>query len=200
MSTRIAPLEPPHGVEVRAALARMMPRNSPVEPLKLFRVFARNLPFAAAIGPIGGYMLSRGQNGGAGYDARTRELVIDRVTARCGCEYEWGVHIASYAQAAELTEAQIYALVHGGPDDPCWSARDRAILTMVDELHDSGTLSDASFAALAAHFDAERVIELLALAGWYHAISYVANGAGLTPEAWAPRFPARRDAADAAAA
>lgn len=189
---RIAHLDPPYGEAEGQALARMMPKDSLVEPLKLFRTFARNMPFATAMGPLGGYMLSRGRDGGAGYDARSRELVIDRVTARCGCEYEWGVHIASYARRAELTEDQIYSTVHGGPDDPCWNDRDRAVLRMVDELHDTGTLSDGTFDDLRATFDEARIIELLALAGWYHAISYVANGARTELEDWATRFPERR--------
>jgi alkylhydroperoxidase family enzyme len=170
----------------------MMPKDSPVEPLKLFRTFARNLPFSAAMGPLGGYLLSRGRDGGAGYDVRARELVIDRVTARCACEYEWGVHIASYARKAELTDDQIYSTVHGGPEDPCWDARDRAVLSMADELHDFGSLTDATFATLSVHYSEAIIIELLALAGWYHAISYVANGARTELEDWAPRFPKRR--------
>ena len=171
-------LRPPYAEDVAAALARMMPKDSAAEPLKLFRTFARNLPFATALGPLGGYMLSRGRDGGAQYDLRTRELVIDRVTALCGCEYEWGVHIASYARKAELDDAQIYSTVHGSPLDACWSAKDRAILTMVDELFAGGRLSTPSYRAAAAHFSEEVIIELLALAGWYHAVSFVANGAG----------------------
>jgi hypothetical protein len=26
-----------------------------------------------------------------------REIVIDRVTAQCNAEYEWGVHVSTYA-------------------------------------------------------------------------------------------------------
>jgi alkylhydroperoxidase family enzyme len=137
-------------------------------------------------------MLSRGRDGEASYDLRSRELVIDRVTARCACEYEWGVHIASYARQAELTEEQIYSTVHGSPHDPCWSERDQAVLAMVDELHDLGSLSDPTYERLAAHFDEPQIIELLALAGWYHAISYIANGSRTELEDWAPRFPERR--------
>jgi uncharacterized membrane protein YfcA len=33
----------------------------------------------------------------AALSLRHRELVIDRTTARCGAEYEWGIHIAVYA-------------------------------------------------------------------------------------------------------
>ena len=190
---RIPHLTAPYDPDVEKALARMMPADSAVEPLKLFRTFAKNLRFAAAMGPLGGYMLSRGRDGGAAYDLRSRELVIDRVTALCGCEYEWGVHIASYARGAELSEDQIYSTVHGGPTDPCWTARDQAILTMVDQLHGAGALTDDAYAAIAEHFGEPEIIELLALAGWYHAISYVANGAGVELEDWAPRFPVRRD-------
>ena len=38
---------------------------------------------------------------------RQREIVIDRITALSGSEYEWGVHITIFAARAGLTEAQI---------------------------------------------------------------------------------------------
>jgi alkylhydroperoxidase family enzyme len=53
-------------------------------------------------------------------------------------------------------------------------------------------LTDATFDALRRHFDEVRIIELFALAGWYHAISYIANGSRTELEDWAPRFPVRR--------
>jgi hypothetical protein len=34
---------------------------------------------------------------------RHREIVIDRTCARCGCAYEWGVHVALFAQRVALT-------------------------------------------------------------------------------------------------
>jgi hypothetical protein len=42
---------------------------------------------------------------------RQREIVIDRVTASCDAEYEWGVHTAVYADKAGLTGRQIASLV-----------------------------------------------------------------------------------------
>lgn len=189
---RISHLVEPYAPDVADALARMMPKSSPVEPLKLFRTFAKNLRFSAAMGPLGGYMLSRGRDAGAGYDARTRELVIDRVTALCRCEYEWGVHIASYATKVALTDDQIYSTVHGTPADGCWDERDRAILQMTDQLHHGGGIDDAVFASISRYFDEGIIIELLALAGWYHSISYIANVSRTELEEWAPRFPERR--------
>jgi Carboxymuconolactone decarboxylase family len=50
---------------------------------------------------------------------REREIVIDRVTTSCGAEYEWGVHVAAFADKAALTEDQIASLTTGGPHDAC---------------------------------------------------------------------------------
>jgi hypothetical protein len=40
-----------------------------------------------------------------------------------------------------------------------------------------------------ARFSDATLLELLALAGWYHAICYIANGAQVELEPWAPPFP-----------
>ena len=186
--TRIPHLVPPYLPEVEAALAIMHPKNSPVEPLKLFRTMARNLPLGAAMAQLGPYMLGRSAN----FDMRSREIVIDRVTAQCNCEYEWAVHVAGYAKRVGLTEDQIYSIVHGSGEDSCWDAKDGGLITMVDELHSNGHVTDATWAALSAHFDEKGLMELLVLTGWYHAISFLANGARVELEDWAPRFPVKR--------
>ena len=190
---RISHLSPTYTPEVEATLSKMMPKDKKVEPLKLFRTFVRDLPFTNAIGPLGAFMLAKRDTGGAAFDLRSREIVIDRVCARCSCEYEWGVHIASYMAKAEMTKAQVYSTVHGAGADACWSSKDRALMDMTDELHDTGKLTDSTYEKLAEHFEAEAIIELLALAGWYHAIAYMANGMGTELESWAPRFPEKRD-------
>ncbi len=192
-NARIEHLRPPYAPDVEAVLAAMPKAGA--EPLKLFRTFAKNLPFVRAIGPIGQFMLSRRDKGGASFDLRSRELVIDRVCARCRCEYEWGVHIAGFANKAGLTEAQIYSTVHGTPGDPCWDERDASVLRMVDGLHDHARIEDSTFDALKAHFDENAIMELLALAGWYHAIAYMLNGMRTELEDWAPRFPAASSSA-----
>ena len=67
---------------------------------------------------------------------RQREIVIDRVTASCGAEYEWGVHVSVFAAKAGLTEAQITSLTLGGPDDNCWTDADRLLIRLCDSLHE----------------------------------------------------------------
>lgn len=187
-SPRIPHLSAPYESNVEQALSLMMPKDRGVEPLKLFRTFVRNLPFTQAMGPLGGFMSSRS----AAFDLRSREIVIDRVCARCNCEYEWGVHIASYQKKAQLTDEQVYSTVHRSGSDDCWSEKDRSLMHMVDELHSTGGLSDEAFSALSTHFTENGIMELLALAGWYHAIAYMVNGMGTELEHWAPRFPEAR--------
>lgn len=188
---RVRHLEPPYSDEVRSALQTMMPTREGIEPLRLFRTFARDLPLAAALTALGRFMLSSRERGGAAFDLRTRELVIDRVTARCGCEYEWGVHVTAYAEKAGLGRDEIHSIVHGDARDACWTPKDRAVIDMVDALHDRASIDDAGYAALRAHFDDVQIGELLLLAGWYHAISFYANGLRTEREPWAARFPAR---------
>ena len=179
---RLSPLEPPHPAEVDEVLRSMMPPGVP--PIALFRTFARNVPMTRAMQGWGGYELSRELS----LDLRTRELVID-TCARCGAEYEWSVHVAFFAERAELSAEQITSITHGGPEDGCWSdRRERAGIEAVDQLHDTSTIDDRLWSELTDHLDERQLLDLLLLCGWYHAISFVARAAGVPLEAGAPRF------------
>jgi len=180
---RIAPLEGPHPPDVDIQLRSMMPPG--VEPIALFRTFAKNLAMAAAMEPWGRYQLGKNLSLGM----REREIIIDRTCARCGCEYEWGVHVAFFAERAALTPAQLSSLTHGDDQDPCWeSARDRLLIRLADELHDDGDVSDELWAALAGEFSEAQLLDLMMLCGWYHAISFTARAARVPLERGAPTF------------
>jgi alkylhydroperoxidase family enzyme len=183
---RIPPVAPPYSPEIETALRGMMPRRSPVEPLKLFRVLVRHPALAAAMTALGRFVLGRE----LALALRDREIVIHRVCARCGCEYEWGVHAASFGALAGLSPEELAATVAAGPKAPVWSERDALLLRAVDELHDTGTVSATLWEALAHHWTETQRLELLLIAGWYHAIAFIANGAAVEREEWAARFPA----------
>ena len=156
-----------------------------VPPILLFRTFVRNLPMADAMSAWGSYELSRRLS----LSMRAREVVIDRTCARCGCEYEWGVHVAYFAKRVGLTVAQPDSLVHGYASDGCWSsAGDRILIEVVDSLHDTGQIADGLWSRLIAEFDESQVLDLVMLCGWYHAISFAANGLRLDREEGTPRF------------
>lgn len=182
-TSRIAPLEPPYPDDVAEQLRSMMPPGVP--PIGLFRTFVRNMPMARAMSTWGGYELGRELS----LSLREREIVIDRTCARCGCEYEWGVHVTFFGERAGLDATQIASLTHGSPADPCWAdERERVLIAAIDELHDTADLTDATWARLAAELDEREILDLLLLTGWYHAISYVATAARIAPEPGAPRF------------
>ena len=183
MSSRICPLEPPYAPDVEAQLHSMMPPGA--EPIALFRTFAKNLAMARSMQPWGRYELGRNLSVGV----RDRELMIDRTCARCGCEYEWGVHVAFFAERASITPAQVESLTHGGADDVCWdSERDRLLIRLADALHDHADVEDALWAVLAAHFNEAQLLDLTMLCGWYHAISFTARTARVQLEPGAPSF------------
>jgi alkylhydroperoxidase family enzyme len=177
--SRIAPLEPPYAPEIQEQFDRIM-RGAP--PLVLFRVIAGNAraweKFRA------GSLLDRGQ-----LSLREREIVIDRTCALTGCEYEWGVHVATFAEAAHLTDEQVRATVLDSAGAPCWSAAEQPLIAAVDALHVRATLSDAEFEALSAHYDDAKIFEVFLLCGFYRTVSYLANGLDLPLEANAARFP-----------
>jgi alkylhydroperoxidase family enzyme len=183
MTPRIAPLAPPYAPAVAERLAAMMPPGVP--PIALFRTFVRNLPMTEAMSGWGSYELSRQLS----LSMRQREIVIDRTCARCGCEYEWGVHVAFFAERCGLTGAQVGSLTHGVSSDACWEdPAERALIDAVDALHDDARLGDALYERVRAHLDEQQVLDLLLLCGWYHAISFAANGAGVPLEDGVPRF------------
>jgi alkylhydroperoxidase family enzyme len=180
---RIDPVEPPFEGEVAERLEAMMPPGVP--PILLFRTFVRNLPMAKAMGTWGTYELSKRLS----LSMRDREIVIDRTCARCGCEYEWGVHIAYFAERVGLTSEHITSLTHGTPAAVCWSTgRDRVLIEVADSLHDTAQIDDELWGRLSAELTEPEILDVLMLCGWYHAISYAANGVHLDLEVGAPRF------------
>ena len=180
---RLQPLGPPYEPDAEAWLSAMMPPGTP--PILLFRTFVKNMPMAAAMDGWGRYELSTRLS----LSLRDREIVIDRTTARCGCEYEWGVHVAFFAERAGLSGPQISSLTCGDASDACWQHdRDRLLIEAVGALHDDADVADGLWRRLAAEFSEARLLDLLLLCGWYHAISFAANAARVPLEDGAPRF------------
>jgi 4-carboxymuconolactone decarboxylase len=173
---RVEPVAPPYPPELQAVFDKIMPPGVP--PLSLFTTLAR-VPriydrFRA------GSLLDRGP-----VSMRHREIVIDRTCARCGCAYEWGVHVAFFAERVALTPEQIRATAGSDAKDPAWSGDEPVLIRLVDELHDSANVSDQLWKELAAAFSIEQIFELIALVGFYHTVSFFANGMRLRAESFA---------------
>ena len=177
---RIAPIEPPYPTDVQANFDVMM-RGAP--PLLLFRTVARNPRVLQRM--MAGGLLDRGS-----ISLRVRELMILRTCARCGAEYEWGVYIASFGEKAQWTREQVRSSVHGNATDACWAFEEQLVMDLADQLHDANNVDDSTWEKLSAHFTPEQLVELIMLAGLYHAVSFMVNACGVQPEAFAAAFPA----------
>ena len=112
MTARIAPAERPYAADMEETLARLMPPG--VEPLLLFRTVARDPRLFRRF--MAGGLLDKGT-----LSLREREIAIDRTCARCGAEYEWGVHMAFFGDRVGFGEAERRATLggsHGGLLEP----------------------------------------------------------------------------------
>ncbi|MFZ5930898.1 MAG: carboxymuconolactone decarboxylase family protein [Pseudomonadota bacterium] len=153
-----------------------------IPPLILFRTLARNPRVFQRF--MAGGLLDKGA-----ISFREREIIIDRTCARCGSEYEWGVHVAFFKDKAGLSDEQVRSTVLGEADDICWPDRERLLIRLVDALHDTTRIDDALWDALSSEFSDEQIIELIVLTGLYHMVSFVTNGLKLPLESYGVRFP-----------
>lgn len=177
---RIQPMEPPYDSGVAEDLEKMMPPG--IEPIKLFRTLAHNPRI------LNKFRLSNLLDRGS-VERRDREIVILRTCARCAAEYEWGIHVSFFAERFGISAEQTSATVHGNPGDPAWTVRDRHLIRLVDELHDTAGISDGLWAALKENWEIPQILEFIVLAGFYHTVSFVVNGARIELEEGAARFP-----------
>lgn len=172
---RLAPLTQPYPSEAAAELAQM-----PAD-IGLFRTVAHNPRVLSRW--RGGGLLDKGS-----ITLRQREILILRTTARLKAEYEWGVHVGFFGAKAKFDAAEIHATVHGVA--AAWPAAEEAVLIEItDALTDTGTVEDALWQKASAHYKADQLIEIIALVGFYHLVSFTVNATGVALEPGAPRFP-----------
>ncbi len=176
---------PPYDPEIAVALAKWMHPGSAMEPLKLFRTLLQNPELSSRMRPLGAGILGSHSS----LDPHEREILIERTCARCGCKYEWGVHVAAFGEACGLSRLQLEDTAYGSITAEMWSQRERLLMQFVDELHETATLSDEVWEQVAAEWSIAQILDKIIIVGWYHLISFVANAAQVEQEPWAARFP-----------
>ncbi|GAA4805177.1 carboxymuconolactone decarboxylase family protein [Nocardioides caeni] len=143
-----------------AGLARIAGRVQGTEPPAVFLTLGRHrrlfwgwLHFAGRLMPGG--RLSR----------RESELVILRVASRRGSTYELTQH-RRLGRRAGLSGDEIAEIESGGRGAG-FSARERLLLAVTDELIVDQDVSDPLWAELGDHFDDRERIEMVMLVGHY---------------------------------
>ena len=180
--SRLEPLQAPYPPKFAAAMERVMPAGA--EPLRLFRTIATSErawdKFSA------GSLLDKGP-----LPLREREIVIDRTAARCGCSYEWGIHVALFAKRVELSEAQVADTAAERPDPSLWNEAELVLLDTVDALIDRKRLDDLEFERLRNHYSAEQVLEMVQLTAFYHGVALICGAFDLPSEPGTPELPSK---------
>jgi alkylhydroperoxidase family enzyme len=151
-------------------------------PWNVFTTFARHPKLFRDWLRFGGRLLGRGE-----LPARDRELLILRTAVRCDAPYEWGQHVRIGLESG--LEREEVDRVPAGPEAPGWSDHDATLLRAADELHDTSTLSDATWAALAERYDEHQLIETVMLVGHYHMVAFALNAFGVELDEGLEGFP-----------
>ncbi|MFL6653252.1 MAG: carboxymuconolactone decarboxylase family protein [Sulfurifustis sp.] len=184
---RIAPLDPPYEPSIADALKKLMGKIDR-EPLKLFRTAAHSLALLRQLVDSGPLIYGK-----SGLPPLHRELIIQRTTARCGAEYEWGVHAVFFGDRVGLTGERLDATVIGDCRSACWSPEEALLIEFVDQLHERAAITDELWRRMSRHWSEAQMLELSMLAGLYHAISFVINVAAIEREDYAAVFPTKRE-------
>lgn len=108
---------------------------------------------------------------------RQRELVIMRIAIARQSSYEWVQHVF-VARDAGFSDLEI-GWIAWGPDAPCWSDCDAAVLRAVDELLGDGVIGDDTWTALATHLDVRQILDLIFTAGSYATLAWMLRSLGI---------------------
>jgi len=157
-----------------ALLSRIFGRVSGTEPPAVFLTLGRNrrlfwgwLHFAGRLMP------------GGRLPRRQTELVILRVAATCGSEYELTQH-RRLGRKAGLSADDIARVEAGGLD--AWAEPDRTLLEVTDELLATDDLTDQTWAALRSSYDEREAIEIVMLVGHYRMLATALQTLRVVPD------------------
>jgi alkylhydroperoxidase family enzyme len=143
--------------------------------LNIFRTLARAPKALERFNQWGGYVLSRRN----ALNPREREIVILRTGYLCKSGYEWTQH-ANIAKREGLSDEEIARVKQGA--EAGWGAADAALIRACDELHADQFVSDATWAALSAHFDRKQCMDVVFTAAQYTQVSMMLNTFGVQLE------------------
>jgi alkylhydroperoxidase family enzyme len=117
------------------------------------------------------------------------ELVILRVAALNGADYQFRVHGPAHALKAGLRVEQVEAVREAQLAPGLFDAAQLAALDCATEITRSLEPAEATWAAMRSHYDARQQVELVVLASAYNMHTRVARSLQLEQEAPAPLPP-----------
>jgi 4-carboxymuconolactone decarboxylase len=167
---RLPPLPEAEWSEEQRAL--LMPLRRDGRVYNIFATLARHPKLLKRWLPFANHLLFK-----SSLATRDRELLILRVAWLARSRYEWGQH-AAIARREGLSAAEIER-VAAGPEAAGWSAEDRALLGAADELWETASLGQASWAALERRFGEREIMDLVFTVGGYVMLAMALNSFGV---------------------
>ena len=135
--------------------------------LNIYRALSHSPEALRRFMKFGSYFLSEGK-----LDPKLRELAILRAGYLCRAPYEVAQHVA-FGRRAGLSDDQIRAIAE--PDATSFDAKQLAVLAYAGELTSDSRVSDATYAAVEAFLNAEEIVELTMVTGFYNMVSRALN-------------------------
>jgi alkylhydroperoxidase family enzyme len=111
---------------------------------------------------------------------RHRALLILRSAWLAGSQPLWATH-AARARAAGLSAAEIRRIAEG-PAAAGWDPVERTLLRVADELYRNSSVTDATWAALAAQYDMFHLMDAVETVNHLVVLSMVYNAFGVQPD------------------
>lgn len=105
--------------------------------------------------------------------ARLRQIAILQIAWTKNARYMWASHLRTSLRLGLAPED--FAAIQHGLDAPHWTPAERTILASVNELRDTATLRDASWAALREVLDEPQALDFLFTVGTYLSLAMVFN-------------------------
>lgn len=173
---RLEPL-PPRAwpPEMRDALAPLTPPvpRAADQPkgLNLLGTFAHHPALTKAYHQFVAHLLY-----GTTLTPRQRELLILRVAALRGADYEWAQHVV-LALEVGLDREEIAAVRAG--DRSRWEPAEAALLTAVDELVADARISDETWATLKAGLSDQQLLDVVFTVGAYETLAMFLHSFGV---------------------
>jgi 4-carboxymuconolactone decarboxylase len=168
---RIAPIAKEGRTEAQQKMLASRPDYN------LYTTLAHHVELYNRWSPLGQYLLN-----GSTLPPRDREIIMLRMGWLCQSEYEWSQHARIAKADVKMSDEEIRRIAIG-PQAKEWSAFDRTLLTMVDELRYDTKISDKTWNELRAKYSLEETIDAFYTAAQYQLVSMVLNSTGIQLDA-----------------
>ncbi|MFF3641082.1 carboxymuconolactone decarboxylase family protein [Streptomyces sp. NPDC002564] len=152
-------------------------QNQGVKPVNIVSTIARHPDLFNSWLGLATFLLAGGE-----IPLRVRELAILRTAHHNQCSYEWAQH-ACLARELGLTDDEIAALREPLTHHD-WQEDDRIVLNAVDEILNTGEVTDPTWKNLTGRYDDKQLMELVILVGHYTMLAFVVRTLRTPVEAW----------------